>query len=70
MGLGKPLGALVRGVESGSPAEKAGVEAGDIITRFDGKTIEKASDLPRFVGSIKPGRLFAYNEAPTYRSCQ
>ena len=55
LGLGKPLGALVRGVESGSPAEKAGVEAGDIITRFDGKTIEKASDLPRFVGSIKPG---------------
>ena len=45
----------MRGVESGSPAEKAGVEAGDIITRFDGKTIEKASDLPRFVGSIKPG---------------
>jgi serine protease Do len=39
IGLGKPLGALVRGVESGSPADKAGVEAGDIITRFDGKTV-------------------------------
>ena len=55
IGLGKPQGALVRGVESGSPADKAGVEAGDIITRFDGKVIEKASDLPRFVGNIKPG---------------
>ncbi len=55
LGLGKPVGALVRGVESGSPAEKSGVEAGDIITRFDGKVIEKASDLPRFVGNIKPG---------------
>ena len=55
LGLGKPVGALVRGVESGSPAEKAGVEAGDIITRFDGKVVEKASDLPRFVGNIKPG---------------
>ena len=55
IGLGKPQGALVRGVESGSPAEKAGVEAGDIITRFDGKTIDKASDLPRLVGSTKPG---------------
>ena len=55
IGLGKPTGALVRGVENGSPADKAGVEAGDIITRFDGKVIEKHSDLPRLVGSIKPG---------------
>lgn len=55
IGLGKPIGALVRGVESGSPADKAGVEAGDIITKFDGKVIDKTSDLPRLVGSTKPG---------------
>ena len=55
IGLGKPQGALVRNVEGGSPAEKAGVEAGDIIVRFDGKTIDKASDLPRLVGNTKPG---------------
>ena len=55
IGLGKPQGALVRGVESGAPAEKAGIEAGDIITKFDGKQIEKSSDLPRLVGNIKPG---------------
>jgi serine protease Do len=55
IGLGKARGALVRSVESGSPAEKAGVEAGDIITRFDGKTIDRASDLPRMVGNTKPG---------------
>jgi serine protease Do len=55
IGLGKPMGALVRGVEAGAPAEKAGVEAGDIITKFDGKVIEKTSDLPRLVGSTKPG---------------
>jgi len=55
IGLGKPQGALVRGVETGSPAEKAGVEAGDIITRVDGKAIEKSTDLPRVVGSLKPG---------------
>jgi serine protease Do len=54
-GLGKAQGALVRGVEVGSPAEKAGVEAGDIITKLDGKTIEKSTDLPRMVGSLKPG---------------
>ena len=55
IGLAKPTGALVRGVETGSPADKAGVEAGDVIVRFDGKTIERHSDLPRLVGSIKPG---------------
>ncbi len=55
IGLGKPQGALIRGVEEGSPAEKAGIEAGDIITKFDGKSIDKASDLPRLVGNTKPG---------------
>jgi serine protease Do len=55
IGLGKPQGALVRSVETGSPADKAGVEAGDIILKFDGKAIEKSSDLPRMVGNTKPG---------------
>jgi len=55
LGLGKQQGALVTGVESGSPAEKAGVEAGDIIVRFDGKSIERIADLPRLVGNTKPG---------------
>ena len=55
LGLGKAQGALVTGVESGSPAEKAGVEAGDIIIRFEGKSIEKVADLPRLVGNTKPG---------------
>ncbi|HSO44361.1 MAG TPA: Do family serine endopeptidase, partial [Rhodoferax sp.] len=54
-GLGAPYGALVRGVETGGPADKAGVEAGDIIIKFDGKRVEKSSDLPRMVGSTKPG---------------
>jgi serine protease Do len=45
----------VRGVEVGAPAEKAGIEAGDIIIKFDGKAIEKSSDLPRLVGIVKPG---------------
>jgi serine protease Do len=55
IGLGKPTGALVRSVEAGGPADKAGVEAGDIITKFDGRTIDKAGDLPRIVGGVKPG---------------
>ncbi|MDH4478624.1 MAG: DegQ family serine endoprotease [Rhodoferax sp.] len=55
LGLPKAQGALVTGVEAGAPAEKAGVEPGDIIVKFDGKAIEKSGDLPRIVGSIKPG---------------
>jgi len=55
IGLGRAQGALVRSVESGSPADKAGVEAGDIIVKFDGKAIDRASDLPRLVGNTKPG---------------
>ncbi len=55
LGLKKAEGALVRGVEEGSPAAKAGIEAGDIITRFDGKPVEKTADLPRLVGNTKPG---------------
>ncbi|MDP4299818.1 DegQ family serine endoprotease [Leptothrix discophora] len=55
LGLGKAAGALVRSVESGSPADKAGLEAGDIVTRFDGKAVEKWNDLPRLVGNTNPG---------------
>ena len=55
IGLGKAQGALVRSVEAGSPGEKAGVEPGDNITKFDGKAIDKPSDLPRLVGNTKPG---------------
>lgn len=55
IGLSKAQGALVRGVETGAPAEKAGVEAGDIILKFGGVAIDKSGDLPRLVGNTKPG---------------
>ncbi len=51
----KPQGALVSRVEKGSPAEKAGLQAFDIILKFDGQTIEHSADLPRAVGETKPG---------------
>jgi serine protease Do len=56
IGLGKAFGAMVGSVEAGGPAEKAGIEPGDIITKFEGRTIEKTGDLPRIVGAIKPGQ--------------
>jgi serine protease Do len=55
IGLGKPIGALVRSVEQGGPAEKAGIEAGDIITKVDGRSVERSTDLPRAIGNAKPG---------------
>src|SRR6266850_1466943 len=54
-GLDKPRGALVNSVEKGSPADKAGIEATDIILSFDGKQVDASSDLPRIVGSTRPG---------------
>jgi len=54
-GLERARGALVNSVEKGSPADKAGVEATDIILRFDGKEVESSSDLPRIVGATRPG---------------
>jgi serine protease Do len=54
-GLPRPQGALVNSVEKGGPAEKAGVDAGDVILRFDGKAVNASEDLPRIVAATKPG---------------
>lgn len=55
IGLGKPQGAVIRQVIAGSPAEKAGVEGGDVVTKVDGKPVDKAADLRRLVANVKPG---------------
>lgn len=54
-GLPKPAGALVNSVEKGGPADKAGIESGDVILRFDGKMVNSSEDLPRIVGATRPG---------------
>ncbi|MBV8031978.1 MAG: DegQ family serine endoprotease [Betaproteobacteria bacterium] len=54
-GLDRARGALVNSVEKGSPADKAGIEAADIIVGFDGKPVESSSDLPRIVAAVRPG---------------
>ncbi|HEY8880495.1 MAG TPA: Do family serine endopeptidase [Roseateles sp.] len=55
IGLGRAQGAVIRSVIAGSPAEKAGVEGGDVVTKVDGKTVDKAADLRRLVANVKPG---------------
>jgi serine protease Do len=54
-GLDRPQGALVSTVETGGPAEKAGVQPGDVILGFNGKPIEQSSQLPPLVAQVKPG---------------
>ncbi|MEW5770662.1 MAG: DegQ family serine endoprotease [Pseudomonadota bacterium] len=54
-GLKAPQGALVSEVETGSPADKAGVQVSDIILKFNGQTVNDSIDLPRMVGASKPG---------------
>jgi serine protease Do len=55
IGLGKPARAPGAERRAGGPADKAGVEAGDIIVKVDGKPVEKSGDLPRIIGNSKPG---------------
>ncbi len=54
-GLEKPAGALVSSVEKDSPAEKAGIEPGDVILKFNGKPIAGSAELPPLVAEQAPG---------------
>lgn len=58
-GLKKPHGALVSKVMSDSPASKAGFEAGDVILKFNGKSISTSSSLPPIVGRTPIGNSVA-----------
>ena len=54
--LDTPKGALVAGVSPNSPAEKAGIEPGDIILEFDGNEINTMRNLPKIVANTKVGK--------------
>ena len=54
-GLDKPAGALVSSVEQGGPADKAGLQNGDIIQQVDGTVVNESADLPRLIGERSPG---------------
>ena len=54
--LDKPRGALVASVADGSPSDKAGILAGDIIIEFDGELIDQMKELPLIVAQTEVGK--------------
>jgi len=55
-GLDRPRGALVASVDDNSPAAKGGLQAGDIILKYDNQPIDRSSDLPLLVADEAPGK--------------
>jgi serine protease Do len=56
LGAAEAKGALVNAVEPGSPAARAGLRAGDVITALDGRAVESPRDLAAAVAAVAPGR--------------
>jgi len=56
LNLGKARGALVAGVDDKGPAKPAGLKAGDVIVKFDGRTVDQSRDLPKIVASTPIGK--------------
>lgn len=54
-GLNKPQGALIAQMEQDGPAERSGLKVGDIILMFNGRSIDRSSDLPYVVGPVSAG---------------
>ncbi|GLI93612.1 DegQ family serine endoprotease [Methylocystis echinoides] len=56
LNLGSARGALVAGVDDKGPSKPAGIKAGDVIVRFDGKPIKESRDLPKLVAATPVGK--------------
>ena len=56
LGLGTARGALVAGITAGGPAEPAGIKAGDVVVKFDGKDVKESRDLPKIVAATPVGK--------------
>ncbi|MBZ6075264.1 DegQ family serine endoprotease [Microvirga puerhi] len=56
LNLGSAKGALIAGIDDKGPAKPAGLDVGDVITRFDGKDVKDSRDLPRIVASTPVGK--------------
>lgn len=56
IGLDRPRGALVAGVDEKGPAKPAGIETGDVILKFDGRDVRNSRELPRIVAQTQVGK--------------
>jgi serine protease Do len=56
LGLGRPRGALIAGIDDKGPARPAGLETGDVIIQFDGRDVRESADLPRIVAATPVGK--------------
>jgi serine protease Do len=56
LGIGAARGALVAGIDEHGPAKPAGLMAGDVIIKFDGKDVKESRDLPRMVAALPVGK--------------
>lgn len=56
LGVGKPRGALIAGIDEKGPGKPAGLEVGDVILKFDGKDVKDSRDLPRIVAATPVGK--------------
>lgn len=55
LGMEKPAGAMIGSVERDSPADKAGIEPGDVVIKFEGTAINRSGELPPLVSDVTPG---------------
>ncbi len=56
LGLGRPRGALIAGVDDKGPSKAAGILTGDVVLKFDGRDVRSSNDLPRLVASTPVGK--------------
>jgi len=54
-GMTQPAGALITSVDKDGPAGKAGIRAGDVVLQVGAQSVDKSEDLPRLLGSVRPG---------------
>ena len=59
-GLDRPRGALVSSVEKGGPADKGGLQAGDVLLSVNGKAVERSAEVPPLVAAVKPGQKASF----------
>lgn len=57
LNLQSGVGVVVQGISPGGPAEKAGIQQGDVITALNGQSVGSSTDLTRMVANAEPGKM-------------